>query len=368
MVKQTRSRSFGLINGSLLFGAAVASRACTLDSRDLEPVATGGVVSGGNVSGGNVSGGSVGSHVGGRVTESGTGTGGMPASTGGVRPVSSAQGGMMPTRGGASSGGATTAIITGGVSPITGGAGGAAAAAGEAGTPGHPPVETAGGGGAGGVRGQGGEAGNGSGGAPEGGIGGSSEAGSGGVEGNTQPLCTLGDLLVPDMGWVDARTNCAGIQGRLWFAWTRDSNSFGSIVADTGVWCLQGSQGDGGLVPSPWDLATGLYLNQLTDQSTPSAYDAAAHQVSGVRFRVSGAVPSYFGAVIGQTLYCAPIQNAGDLEFRWSELQENCWDPTAAAHGPPDPSLLESIGFFATNEWGPVAFDYCISQLKALPP
>ncbi|HEX2674219.1 MAG TPA: hypothetical protein VHM25_25255 [Polyangiaceae bacterium] len=246
-------------------------------------------------------------------------------------------------------------------------------------------------GGTGGDAGKGGVSAGGSGAA-----GGSAAAGSGGQ--------WIGDAevlrLTPSDGWIDANSNLLKIQGAV-FGYA-DSTSTASLLTDfSGLhMCIKGTAAQVDMASDAcvnkmftppatdcfgqyWGSAIGLNLNQPLDMTldppmggTPLPYDASA--LKGFGFEVSGnTVPPpasiRFKVQDNQGKeYCNPATSKlkiGVNNFLFSELVTECWGPTinslTAETG--QSKLIMLVWQVVTNTSTTVPYDFCVSNLRALP-
>lgn len=175
--------------------------------------------------------------------------------------------------------------------------------------------------------------------------------------------CSVGNALLPLDGWVDATTNCAGIQGRVWFGLNPDPFAEVNIIItrQTNEICAEGFQ----QTQEPWspfDVSFGLNLNE-PQPDLPAPYDAEAHGVVGFEFVLTDVPLPYFGVMSDGVLYCAPTPSAGTYRVALSNLHEECWNGTSGAT--PNPGSITSIGFYS-GVTESVAFQGCVENLIAL--
>jgi hypothetical protein len=188
---------------------------------------------------------------------------------------------------------------------------------------------------------------------------------------------------------VSAESNTVGIQGAV-FAFHDDA---GTTVTDgiTGdEVCISGTavMVDPGCDPGPWGdcygyafgAAIGLNLNQPTDSETgepmetPLPYDGTGLQ--GFSFFVTGtAIPTALRFEVHDadgTEYCqlpsTPIA-PGSNTFVYESLVTQCWDTSAgASHTSTNGSDLIKVSWAViTNEASSVPYDFCISNIRAIP-
>ena len=132
-----------------------------------------------------------------------------------------------------------------------------------------------------------------------------------------------------------------------------------------------------------WGSAIGLNLNQPLDMTTdppmggtPLPYDASA--LKGFSFELSGnTVPPpsamRFKVDDGITEFCNPPSSklkVGVNTVLFSELAKYCWTTT----NPPSPTaetvqsrLVKLVWQVVTNSSATVPYDFCVSNLRALP-
>jgi hypothetical protein len=258
----------------------------------------------------------------------------------------------------------------------TGGDGNTGAIGGtDAGAGGDPSSGgTGGGGGTGGaLGGTGGASGAGRSG---GGTGGTGGVGTGGSAGGLS--CGIGqgfELPIEpgedsQSGWIDASSNCVGIQGALYPIVDVIGSSM-TITDTEGRICLQGTskrvvQGD---FTTYWGARLVIQLNNSGD-STPLPYDAVAQGVEGFEFTLSGAVipleirPTLFNSG-SATQYCKRICASGAQSILLSEATVDCWDGESAVT--PAGTSLERLEFsIPSSASTDVTFDFCIEGLAAI--
>jgi len=235
------------------------------------------------------------------------------------------------------------------------------------GTAGSPPVGTAGAPATGGTTGA---------------------AGSGGLP--------EGIPLTPSAGWVALESNTAMIQGAV-FSFADDTSKVGLVDnlmdATATKACISGTAAKVDLMCTPvapatdcygtfWGAAIGMNLNQAIDPVTemggdPAPYDASAYK--GFAFVIDGntvPAPGSFRFKVENAAgeYC----NTKDLKIKvgvntvlFSDLTTECWMPTATsvkANTPAVQSTLLKISWqVVTNTSATVPFDFCVSDIRALP-
>lgn len=313
-----------------------------------------------------------GGAAGGAVTHEG-GSSGEPSTSGGSGGEPTAMGGSsgQGASAGEAAGGATGSAGTpgsGGVGDAGAGGAGPSSGGSKAGSGGDGGGNTANTSGAGGTASDGGAG-------P--GTGGSADAGAGGQGGGSSLSCNPGEGLalksapgsVVGSGWIDAATNCVGIQGAVYLNKDNDQTNlyFTSLVDHI---CFAGVIPQATAIDSThWGVQVAI---ELAHNGTAGIYDAAAHGVSGVEFTVAGnTIPSSLRAQYrvdgAATEYCTPLNNgAAHYAFPISSGHPQCW---AASPGTasPNPSLLTRLEFTVTaSTTVDVPFDVCINGLSAV--
>ena len=225
-----------------------------------------------------------------------------------------------------------------------------------------------------------------SGGAPGGGD------SAGGVPGGGGDLAA-GVPLTPTDGWVDGMSNTLMIQGALFpYADTTSMTGMTSDFTGTNA-CIKGSAAKVVMpctVVAPatdcygtyWGAAIGLNLNQPIDMTTmmggtPVAFDASS--IKGFAFEVSGTTvpaPKDFRFKVENAAgeFCnIPTKKIllGANTVLFSELVSACYKITT---NPPNPTaetaqsaLIKIAWQVVTNTTGAVPFDFCISNIRAIP-
>jgi hypothetical protein len=288
----------------------------------------------------------------------GSGTGG--SGTGGNDGGATSVGGS--ATGGSSTGGDGNTGALGGTDP---GAGGDASSGGTGGG-----VESGGTGGA--LGGTGGAGGGGSGGT--GGAGGS--VGTGGSAGGLS--CGIGEgFELPiepgedsQSGWIDASSNCVGIQGAL-YPIVDVIGSTMTITDTEGRICVTGTSKRvvGGDFTTYWGARLVIQLNN-DGAATALPYDAIAQGVEGFKFTLSGAVmpaeirPTLFNTA-SDTQYCKRICASGAQSILITEATVDCWDGESAVT--PAGTSLERLEFSVpSSASADVPFDFCIEGFTAI--
>lgn len=314
------SRTLGL--GLMAFAA------CTIDSRDVEPLSERDDAS----SSVPAQGGS-GSPAG--LPSGGSGTGAPPGSGGGGSP------GVSGTGGTASEAVAATAMA--GAATIAAGAGGSAG-----GVAGDEPGECASG----------------------------------------APGCTgAGPLITPVDGWVAAETNGVGIQGSFFTSSdllnggnsTVAPSTFGASGADI---CVSGSVGPIAALPGGdfdyanyWGSIVGLNLSSDPETGALGAWssETPSGRALGFTFTLLGPsvpfdAPLRFSAQdTAGNLYCVESlqPGAGRHTVLFSNLTRECWIPNGIAL-PSSPSLSSLQWVVNSNTAAAQPYDFCIAELAVL--
>ena len=214
------------------------------------------------------------------------------------------------------------------------------------------------------------------------------QSSAGGNGGESSPL------LTPTNGWLDRTSNDFEIQGAL-FANADSTSSMSMSASFTGARaCIAGMAARVDLLSPPcqslmftppatdcygefWGASLNLNLNQPAMGDTPLPYDASALQ--GFAFEISGdTVPApsalrfQVHAVSG--VFCNPVNiklKVGVNTVFFRDLLPQCWvtqipdlRPTAESVK----SALISIEWrVVTNGSSAVPYDFCVSNLRALP-
>jgi len=230
-------------------------------------------------------------------------------------------------------------------------------------------------------------------------MGGSTTGGTSSTGGSVLPTGGMAELppgvpLDPMMGWVDVMSNTLGIQGAM-FSYADDTSKAGppALVEDfTGMnACIKGTAAKVDLKCTPvapatdcygtfWGAAIGLNLNQATDPMTmmggmPMPYDASA--IKGFAFEITGGadatmVPTSlrFKVEDASGEYCTPPTTKpvklGVNSFMFSDLVTKCWTTGGVSAEGAKTGLIKIAWQVVTNATGPIPFDYCVKNVRAL--
>jgi hypothetical protein len=215
-------------------------------------------------------------------------------------------------------------------------------------------------------------------------------AGTGGLgSGSEMPI--PGVPLVAVDGWVDGLSNVLGIQGAM-FAFA-DAATRSGLVEDRstpGQLCIKGTaaQVDLGCTPAPpavdcfaqtFGAIIALNLNQPLDPSTgegglPLPYDASG--IEAFAFTLSGvAIPAStslrFAIEGGEGSFCNPPAKPikpGENEFALQDLRAFCWKTPGGPSATTSESAIVRLAWqVVTNTRSPVPFDFCVSNVRAIP-
>ena len=204
-------------------------------------------------------------------------------------------------------------------------------------------------------------------------------------------------------GWVDGASNTAKIQGAV-FTFSDKYSAVGltsnlTAPVDPTVMnaCMKGTAAlvDTKSTPcttmmftSPakdcfgeyWGAAIGLNLNQMIDPTTmmggsPMPYDASA--LKGFAFDISGTTVPLgaafrFKADDGTKEFCTQAKTkivVGSNTVLFTDLITECWKPTTTSTtaDTSQSKLLKISWQVVTNDKGTVPFDFCVSNVVALP-
>ncbi|HET7542340.1 MAG TPA: hypothetical protein VFK05_20870, partial [Polyangiaceae bacterium] len=203
--------------------------------------------------------------------------------------------------------------------------------------------------------------------------------------------------LTPTNGWIDGQ-NAAHIQGAV-FAFADATSALGMSMDFTGAnACIQGTAAKVDMASEAclnhtftppatdcygeyWGAAIGMNLNQTIDPTTmmgntPAPFDASALQ--GFSFELTGNVlpgPNALRFVVENEdkQFCNPSSvklRAGSNTVLFSELFSRCFTTT----DPPQPSaetvksaLIRISWQVVTNSSSTTPFDFCVSNVRALP-
>ena len=203
--------------------------------------------------------------------------------------------------------------------------------------------------------------------------------------------------LTPTAGWVAVESNTLMIQGAV-FSFADDTSKVGLVdnlmdpVATKA--CISGTAAKVDLMCTPvapatdcygtfWGAAIGMNLNQPIDAATGEGvkdtlpYDATA--LKGFAFVIDGntvPAPGSFRFKVENAAgeYC----NTSALKIKvgvntvlFSDLTTECWMPTDMSVKADTPSvqstLLKISWQVVTNTSATVPFDFCVSDIRALP-
>jgi hypothetical protein len=205
----------------------------------------------------------------------------------------------------------------------------------------------------------------------------SAEPGAGAAASDELPAPSgTGPELIVSSGWVDGSTNAVGVQGA--FFTYGDGSGRTSISENPGAsqtgYCVAGSSAQviGGDFGGTWGAVAALNLSQLPDDETARLYDAEQNGVAGFAFDIVGNTGGALRFVIKQFMvhdgFCinnVPSCETGcSVQYRVDELAQNCWTP-----GGPTPNArsLQALEWqITTREAGPIDFDYCIENIRAV--
>jgi len=210
--------------------------------------------------------------------------------------------------------------------------------------------------------------------------------------------------LTPSAGWVPV-DNAAMIQGAV-FSFADPYSKVGLMdnlmdATDTRGACISGTAAkvdtasdvcvNKTFTPPAtdcygeyWGAAIGMNLNQAIDMTltppaggTPAPYDASA--LKGFAFEVQGdTVPApgsfRFKVEDGTKEYCNPSSlkiKVGVNTVLFSDLVAECWSPPSPPSKADDPAvqskLIKISWQVVTNTSAAVPFNFCISNIRALP-
>jgi hypothetical protein len=237
------------------------------------------------------------------------------------------------------------------------------------------------------------------------GAGGAANMGSSGAMGSNGAAGALvacagacGALLTPVAGWVDAASNPLMIQGAI-FAYADATSKLSLMSNFSGASaCISGTAARVDLASEPctthmftppaldcyaeyWGAAIELNLNQSHDPATmtgdvPAPFDASA--LSGFAFDLSGSnLPAprnlRFEVESADGEFCnipstKLMQGSNVLLFR--DLVTGCFKspvPTAPTAETAKSALVRLLWHVVTNTSAAVPFDFCVSNIRALP-
>jgi hypothetical protein len=231
----------------------------------------------------------------------------------------------------------------------------------------------------------------------ESGISGASSAGSVSAAGaspdtNCEGAC---GVLVPSDGWVDGASNEHGIQGAI-VAYA-DSTSARRMESDfTGMnACIKGTAAKVDMASTAcltlmftppatdcygefWGAAIGMNLNQPRALETPIPFDASA--LSGFSFELSGSnvpTPGRFRFQVesaSEQMFCNVAKlTPGVNVVLFRDLVTECFSQAAHPEAPRQTadsersSLVKISWHVLTNTTAEVPYDFCVSNVRALP-
>ncbi len=217
-------------------------------------------------------------------------------------------------------------------------------------------------------------------------TGGSGSGGTGMLE--------AGVPLAPMDGWVDGASNTLKVQGAM-FDYGDPTSLMGETKDFTGTKaCIKGTAAKVDMKSTActtkmftppavdcfgeyWGAAIGLNLNQAIDMTTmmggpPMAFDASA--IKGFTFTISGmTVPTSlrFKAEDASGEFCTPKAvpvKLGANTINLSQLIKECWAPKmgAATADSAKTGLIKIAWQVVTDTTGPIPFDYCVEDLRAV--
>jgi hypothetical protein len=206
--------------------------------------------------------------------------------------------------------------------------------------------------------------------------------GTGGYVG-TNPID--GYPLISDDGWVQGDSNALGIQGAL-FGYADATTAVGMTEDFTGSnACIAGTAAQVDLLCTPtppatdcygeyWGAAIGLNLNQPIDPETgegsdPLPYDASA--LAGFGFTITGSmIPNSlrFKVENANGEFCTPAGKPileGNNTVLFSDVVSQCW--TVGGDNPNVTGVTKIAWQVVTNDASEVPFDFCVSNIVAIP-
>ncbi|HET7542339.1 MAG TPA: hypothetical protein VFK05_20865 [Polyangiaceae bacterium] len=219
-------------------------------------------------------------------------------------------------------------------------------------------------------------------------------AGSGGTAGT---LTSDALPLIPTDGWIDG-PNAAHIQGAIYGS-ADATSALGMAMNFNGAnACIEGTAAKVDQASLPcinqmftppatdcwgeyWGAAIGLNLNQTIDPATmqgntPAPFDASALQ--GFSFEISGdVVPAprdlRFQVETSDRQFCNPASKKIEIGLNtvlFSELITECFrvtDPPAPTAETAKSQLIRISWHVVTNSSSTTPFDFCVSNIRALP-
>jgi hypothetical protein len=216
------------------------------------------------------------------------------------------------------------------------------------------------------------DGGGGAGGSGSSGLGGAGVGGTSGVGGGTEAKRVMLNAV---NGWIDGSTNDVGIQG-LWYTFTDGVNSItpadfkssGTEICVSGRVLPMQTLEEGGV---SWGVGFGFSLNRNADSGAESAYDAAAHDVSGFSFTLTGNPPAVLRSsykVFGSdTDYCTDgtdVTPEVSQTIHISDVQKECW--MGGSGSSPSSASLRAFEFIVPADALASRtrdFDFCVTNL-----
>jgi len=203
--------------------------------------------------------------------------------------------------------------------------------------------------------------------------------------------------LTPTDGWVDIKSNTLGVQGAV-FSYADDASKMGMVDDFMGMdACIKGTAAKVDTKCTPpagmdcfgvtFGAAIGMNLNQptVTDASgvsmggMPMPFDGSA--LTGFAFEITGGadaamVPApaslRFTVQASDGEYCTPTTKGVKLgvnSYMFADLVTKCWTTggVAATAAPATKAGLIKIAWqVVTNSGGPIPFDFCVKNIRAL--
>jgi hypothetical protein len=213
---------------------------------------------------------------------------------------------------------------------------------------------------------------------PEGRDGGSTGTGTGTGGQTPLPPLSASDRIVSYDGRVAPGSNLYGVSGAFWTEGD-DHTSYAPRDYFTqptpGENCISGVTAavQDGDFARYWGAMIGFNPNQPTPGAGPLAYDATAHGVFGLHFRITGDTGGQnLRLLAGPTgdgtndTYCVALDLsdcADGCNVPFDELTKDCWFDGGASL---DPTNVGYIGWQVINPLESFAFDFCVSDLRVL--
>jgi hypothetical protein len=215
----------------------------------------------------------------------------------------------------------------------------------------------------------------------------------GGSSGSGGGALPEGVALTPMEGWVPMDGNSLGIQGAM-FAYADPTSKMTMMENFAGSSACISGEASKVIMPCTfmppatdcygeyWGVAIGLNLNQPTVEmdgkmvgGDPMAYDASG--LKGFAFNIDGTkVPTSLRFTVESTSgdFCTPPATrvaAGPNTFMFEQLFSKCWEKTASTANPNAGTVKNAIKKIAwqvvTNDKSAVPYEYCVSDVRALP-